>query len=175
MAVQPNNRSAYTSTLWNSAAKASHSVNAAKYGGPSVNISEGSKIQFSEGEAVWDVVRVFADGTLYLATVSSGSRITRKIPPTSPSWTNLWMVDGKRLRTPGATVAAPASPAGGGPNRNIDPGNVVTLGASDVRWSVYEVKRDGTIVVQTFNGERVVTAEVGPMSKLWNSIYTVNS
>lgn len=175
MAVIPNNKSAYTSTIWNSAGRGNHSVNVQKMGGPNVNIAEGSKVQFSEGDTIWDVVRIFDDGTLYLSSVASGSKISRRVPPSSPSWTNLWMVDGRRLRTLGATTAAPESPIGGGPNRNVDPGNVVTLGASDVRWSVSQVKRDGTLILVTYNGVRLVEAEVGPMSKLWNSVYTVNA
>lgn len=172
MAVRPTTRSTFASTIWNSPAKARHSTNAAKFGGPNVNISEGSKVQFGDGDLVWDVIRVFEDGTLYLSAVSSGVRRTRRVPPTSPSWTNLWMVDGKRIRGLGEKNNNPA-PRGGGPNRTIDPGNVVTLGTSRVRWSVQSVLRDGTLVLVTFNGEKLVRTEVGPKSKFWNSIYTV--
>lgn len=175
MAVLPNTKSAFTSTVWNSPARATQSTNAAKFGGPNVNINQGSKVQFSGGLTIWDVVRVFEDGTLYLAAVTGGERITRRITPTSPSWTNLWIVDGRRLRTPGTSLKAPKDRVGGGPNRNVDVGNVVTLGLSGIRWTVESVKSDGAIVLQTFNGKKISSMEVGPMSPMWNSIYIVNS
>lgn len=175
MAVVPTTRSSFTSTVWNSPGRATHSTQAAKFGGPNVRISEGSKVQFSSGSVVWDVARVFEDGTLYLTTMSSGRRMTRRIEPHDKAWTNLWMVDGKRLRQLGQTTQAPESPVGGGPNRNIDPGNMVTLGLSQVRWTVDSVLRDGTLRLSTFNGEDLVHTEVGPKSKFWNSIYTVSS
>lgn len=175
MAVRPTTRSSFTSTIWNSPARARHSTNAAKFGGPNVNISEGSKVQFGDGDLVWDVVRVFEDGTLFLSAVSSGSKRTRRVPPSSSSWTNLWMVDGKRLRNLGDTKQKAEKPRGGGPNRTIDVGNVVTLGSNRVRWSVQSVLRDGSLVLQTYNGEKLVTTTVGPRSKMWNSIYTVNA
>ena len=175
MAVQPTTKSSFTSTVWNSAAKAAQSTNAAKFGGPNVSIKQGSKVQFGDSTSIWDVARVFADGTLFLTTVSSGVKRTRRVPPSSPSWTNLWMVDGRRLRRLGADLKAPEAKKGGGPNRNIDPGNVVTLGLSQVRWTVESVLRDGSLLLQTFNGSEITHATVGPTSKLWNSIYTVNS
>ena len=175
MAVIPTTRSAFTSTVWNSPGKATQSTNAAKFGGPNVNISQGSKVQFGDGTSIWDVMRVFDDGTLYLSTVSGGNRITRRVPPSSPSWTNLWMVDGRRLRRLGANLKAPEAKVGGGPNRNVDPGNVVSLGLYNVRWTVETVLRDGTLKLYSFNGDRIIRTDVGPMSKFWNSIYTVNS
>lgn len=175
MAVQPTTRSSFTSTIWNSAAKATHSINPVKFGGPNVNIREGSKVQFGDGRAVWDVVRVFEDGTLFLTTVSAGTKRTRRVPPSSASWTNLWIVDGRKLRVPGSEIQAPSTPMGGGPNRTIDPGNVVTLGMSPVRWVVKSVARDGTLMLETFNGDKIVTTTVGPQSKLWNSIYALNA
>lgn len=173
MAVRPTTRSSFTSTVWNSPAKATHSVNSARFGGPNVNISEGSKVQFGDGDSIWDVVRVFEDGTLFLSTVSFGRKITRRVPPSSSSWTNLWMVDGKRLKSLSAKVQED-KPRGGGPNRTIDPGNVVTLGVSKARWTVMSVLRDGSLLLQTYNGEKLLSTTVGPKSTYWNSIYPVN-
>lgn len=172
MAVQPTSRSTFASTIWNSPAKARHSTNAAKFGGPNVNINEGSKVQFGDGDTVWDVARVFEDGTLFLTANSSGRKMTRRIPPSSPSWSNLWIVDGRRLPSVKSKTQE-TRPKGGGPNRNIHPGNVVTLGTSLVRWSVVTVARDGSLGLQAYNGERLLSATVGPLSKLWNSIYPV--
>lgn len=174
MAVIPTTRSSFTSTVWNSPSRATHSTNGAKFGGPNVRISEGSKVQFSSGTVVWDVARVFEDGTLYLTATSSGRRMTRTVGPHDKAWTNLWMVDGKRLRTLGQTTQAPDAPIGGGPNRNIQPGNVVTLGLTQVRWTVESVLRDGTLKLSAYNGERLIHSEVGPKSKFWNSIYSVS-
>ena len=170
--IQPTSRSSFTSTQWNTAGKAKHSTNAAKYGGPNVNISEGSKVQFGDGTVVWDVVRVFADGTLFLSAMSSGVKRTRKVPPESKSWSNLWMVDGKR--TSAGRQNQQERPRGGGPERTIDPGQVVTLGTSKVRWVVRSVLRDGTLELASYNGENVVATSVGPKSKFWNSIYPVS-
>ena len=175
MAVTPTTRSSFTSTVWNSPGKATHSVNGAKFGGPNVRIMEGSKIQFSSGSLVWDVARVFEDGTLYLTTVSSGRRMTRRVEPHDKAWTDLWMVDGKRLRTLGQTTQAREAPTGGGPNRNIQPGNMVTLGLSQIRWTVNSILRDGTLQLIAYTGERLTQTEVGPKSKFWNSIYSVSS
>ena len=49
------------------------------------------------------------------------------------------------------------------------------LGLSNVRWTVETVLRDGTLKLYSFNGDRIIRTDVGPMSKFWNSIYTVNS
>ena len=172
MAVTPTTRSTFASTIWNSPAKAQHTTNAAKFGGPNINISEGSKVQFGEGSLVWDVVRVFEDGTLYLMAVSSGVKRTRRVPPTSPSWTNLWMVDGKSVRL-GESTPKPQKARGGGPKRTLDPGNVILLGNTKVRWTVESVLRDGTVKLYTSNGDKLVYTTVGPTSKFWNSMYTV--
>lgn len=174
MSVQPTTRSTFASTIWNSPGKAMHSTNAAKFGGPNVKITEGSKVQFGSGDLIWDVVRIFEDGTMHLSTVSSGQKRTMKVPPSSKSWTNLWMVDGRRLRNLGDIKQVQEKSRGGGPNRNIEPGEVVTLGNSSVRWVVQSILRDGTLNLQTFNGQKVTNSVVGPRSKFWNSIYSIS-
>lgn len=138
-----------------------------------MNLSEGSKVRFNDGTVTWTIDRIFADGTLHLSAVSSGQRRTRKVPPTSSSWTNLWMVDGKRVGL-GETAAAPSTPRGGGPNRTIDPGNIVLLGNSTVRWTVESVLRDGTVILYTLQGEKITRITVSPLSRYWNSLYAVN-
>ena len=170
----PSNPSAYSSTIWNKPAKAYHSVNAPLFGGPNVNIKEGSKVQFADGQVVWDVARVFNDGTLYLVATTSGTRITRKIPPTSTSWTNILMVDSRRFKQNEVKITDQKAPIGGGPGRNIDPGNIISLGNSKVKWVVDEVRVDGTLVVQSFSGDKVTRAEIGPASKYWDSIRAIN-
>lgn len=172
MAVNPTTRSSFTSTIWNSPRRATHSTNGAKFGGPNVNISEGSKIQFGDGDLVWDVARIFEDGTLYLTAVSSGQRRTRRVPPSSSSWTNLWIVDGKKVGL--NSTEAPKTPRGGGPNRNIDPGNVVIIGRSKIRWTVRSVLRDGTLVMYTAKDGKVTSLNVGPQSKFWRELYVAS-
>ena len=174
MAVQPTSRSSFTSTVWNSPGKATHSTNAARFGGPNVNISEGSKIQIGDGDLIWDVARVFDDGTLFLATTSSGRRLTRRIPPDNESWSNIWMVDEKVFRSHGDQLARETKRLGGGPNRNLQPGNVVVLGNSQIRWTVQSLKRDGTVTLITVQDEELTTAVIGPRSALWNSMYPVS-
>lgn len=172
--VIPTSRSSFSSTIWNSPGKARRSINSAKFGGPNVAIKEGSKVQFGDGDLVWDVARVFDDGTLYLVSVSSGVRRTRKVPPGSKSWTNLWMVDGKHFTAGNQdNQVTKEKKRGGGPNRTIDPGNVVTVGNSRVRWIVVSVARDGTLTLRSYSGDNVASMQVGPKSKNWNSIYTV--
>lgn len=173
MAVRPTTRSSFTSTIWNSPRKALRSVDGAKFGGPNVNLVEGAKVKFNDGSVTWTIDRIFDDGTLHLSAMSSGVKRTRKIPPSSPSWTNLWLVDGKRVGL-GDTVAAPPKPAGGGPNRTLDPGNIVIIGNSTVRWTVESVLRDGTVKLYTVQGDKLTYMSVGPMSKYWYSLYTAN-
>ena len=175
MAVIPETRATFTSTIWNDSAKGSHSTNASRMGGPNVNIYEGSKIRFGDSVLVWDVLRVFDDGTLFLSAVSMGTKMTRKVTPTDSSWTNVWMVDGRRLRLENPSDMVPELPRGGGPNRTIDPGNVVTLGISPIRWIVIDVARDGSLSLQTYNGVKVVDTVVSPKSQLWNSVYVINA
>ena len=174
MAVIPTTRSSFTSTVWNSPGKAAHSTNAAKFGGPNVNIKEGSKIQLGDGDLIWDVARVFEDGTLFLTTTSSGMRLTRRIPPDNPSWSNIWMVDEKVFRNKGDQAARETRRLGGGPNRNLQPGNVVVIGTSQVRWTVQSLLRDGTVVLITVQNEELTSTKIGPTSRLWNSMYPVS-
>lgn len=171
--VIPTTRSSYTSTIWNSPARGSHSVNSAKFGGPNITIYEGSKVQFGSGRLVWDVARVFEDGTMYLTSVSAGVKRSRTVKPGSSSWTNLWMVDGKRSSRD--TEEGRKSMLGGGPNRNLDPGNVITIGNARVRWTVDSVLRDGTVSLRTMSGDKVLRATVGPRSIYWHLMFTVNS
>lgn len=171
--IIPTTKSSFTSTIWNSPAKASRSISGSKFGGPNINISVGSKVQFGDGNLIWDVARIYEDGTLHLTAVSSGRRITRKVPPSSASWTNLWMVDGKSVRKEN-TGGQSQLLKGGGPNRNFGPGNVLHIGNSRIRWTVISVYRDGTVKLQAMSGDKVVTTNVGPKSKFWNSMYSVN-
>lgn len=171
--VQPVSRSTFTSTVWNSPAKAKRTVNAAKYGGPNIKLREGMKVQFSDGTLIWDILRIFADGTLHLSAVSSGRRITRKVSPSSSSWENLWVVDNRGVRQDTSPIT-PQVPKGGGPNRTLGVGNVVVLGKSSVRWTVEYVKKDGTVVLKAFNGKNLVSTEVGPKSRFWEQMYSVN-
>lgn len=171
--IQPTTRSTFTSTIWNSAAKATRTVNSAKFGGPNKNISVGSKVKFGEGDLEWDVLKIFEDGTLHLSAVTSGKRITRKVPPTSPSWTNLWMVDGKGINV-NDRPTTDQRPRGGGPNRTLGVGNVILLGKSSVRWTVESVYRDGTVRLKSFSGDRLVTTEVGPKSPYWKLMHPLN-
>lgn len=174
MAVLPTAKSTFTSTVWNSPGRANHSTNAAKFGGPNVAISEGSKVQFGDGDNIWDVARVFNDGTLYLVTTTTGRRITRRIPPSDPSWTNLWMVDGKRFRTLSESNPTPPKVIGGGPDRNLDPGNVILVGASRVRWVVDTVDKDGTVHLVTVQEGKTTYMSIDKGSRFWNSMYPVS-
>lgn len=171
--VRPTTRSSFTSTIWNSPRKALRSTNSAKFGGPNVNLTEGSKVRFNDGAITWNIDRIFEDGTLHLSAMSSGVKRTRTVAPSSPSWTNLWMVDGKRVGL-GETVTAPPKPTGGGPDKTLDPGNVVIIGNSTVRWTVESVLRDGTVKLYTVHGDKLTYTSVGPMSKYWYSLYTAN-
>lgn len=171
--VQPVTRSTFTSTVWNSPAKARRTVQGGVFGGPNIKISEGSKVKFGDGNVIWDVLRVFADGTLHLSAVSSGRRITRKVPPTSNSWSNLWMVDNRGVRIDDSPLK-PQVPNGGGPNRTLGVGNVVVIGNSSVRWTVESVLKDGTVTLKAFNGKNLVSTEVGPKSRFWEQMYSVN-
>lgn len=172
MAVQPTTRSTYTSTLWNSPARATHSTNAAKFGGPNAVIREGAKVKFNSGSVIWDVARVFEDGTLLLTSVAAGVKRSRRVTPASSSWTNLWMVDGKRVSR---QMEEGAVPLGGGPNRNLDPGNVVTVGTSRIRWTVESVLRDGTVTLRTSNADKILRSTISPKSSMWYSMYLVNA
>lgn len=169
MPVQPTSRPSFTSTVWQSPSRASASVNAAKFGGPSVKIVVGSKVQFVEGYTVWDVSRIFGDGTLYLSTMTGGRRLTRQVEPSDPSWKNIRSVDGRVLRSTPSSSKPPVR--GGGPNGNITIGTSVLVGSSNVRWVVQDVKRDKSLVLSALIGDTIKTMTIGPLSRLWNSVY----
>ena len=155
MSVVPTTRSSFTSTIWGGAARGRHSVNAAKFGGPNVKITEGSKVQFTTGKSVWDVVRVFNDGTIYLVSTSGGERKTRMVEPEDPSWHNLWIVDRRRFSN--SPLLADVEAVGGGPNRDLRPGTVIIVGDSQLRWVVQSVLRDSSVIIQTYKSDTVST------------------
>ena len=171
--VAPVSRSTFTSTVWNSPARARRTVNGAKFGGPNINLKEGMKVQFTDGSLIWDILRIFEDGTLHLSAVSSGRRTSRKVSPSSSSWENLWVVDNRGVKRDSSPLT-PQVPRGGGPNRTLGVGNVVVLGRSSVRWTVETVLKNGAVRLRAFNGSNTVTTEVGPKSRFWEEMYTVN-
>ena len=170
--VKPTNRSSFTSTVWGGAGKGRHTTNAAMWGGPNVNIKEGSKVQFRDGDTVWDVMRVFNDGALHLTSVAGGRKMTRKVAPSSQSWANLRMVDGRRFAS---NDTEPKPKQGGGPGKTLEVGNVVVLEGSKVKWTVESILRDGAVRLYTMQGEKISYATVGPKSRYWELMLQVSA